>query len=69
MSANKVRSAADEVGISEFCERHRFSLAAVVPWSDVVAADAARVPLVDWPSGQPIVAAVTALLETLRSAG
>ncbi len=65
--ANKVR-AADEVAISEFCERHRFSLAAVVPWSDdVVAADAARVPLVDWPSGQPAVAAVTALLETLRS--
>jgi CO dehydrogenase maturation factor len=28
--ANKVRSAADEVAISEFCERHRFSLAAVV---------------------------------------
>lgn len=64
--ANKVRSAQDEQAISEFCDRHGFTLAGVVPWSEeVVAADRARTPLVDWPAAQPVVAAVAALAHRL----
>jgi CO dehydrogenase maturation factor len=64
--ANKIRSAADEAAIREFCVRHGFALAGVVPWSDeVVAADAARVPLVDWAPADAVVAAVAALAAEL----
>lgn len=60
--ANKVRSDTDQQAIREFCDRHGFELTGVVPWSEeVVAADRARVPLVDWPAGEPVVAAVAAL--------
>ncbi len=64
--ANKVRSAQDEMAITEFCDRHGFALAAIVPWSDeVVAADRARVPVVEWPPAHAVVAAVTALADEL----
>jgi len=64
--ANKVRSAQDEEAIREFCARHAFTLAGIVPWSDeVVAADRARVPVADWPAAQPVVAAVAALANEL----
>ena len=64
--ANKVRSIQDEQAIAEFCDRHGFTLAGVVPWSEeVVAADRARVPLVDWSAGRSVVAAVAALAERL----
>ena len=64
--ANKVRSGADEEAIREFCDRHGFELAGVVPWSEeVVAADRARVPVVEWPAADPVVTAVTALAERL----
>ena len=64
--ANKVRSSHDEQAIVEFCDRHGFALAGVVPWSEeVVAADRARVPLVDWTPGEPVVAAVAALADRL----
>lgn len=64
--ANKVRSSQDEQAIAEFCDRHGFSLAGVVPWSEeVVAADRARIPLVEWAAGQPVVAAVAALAHQL----
>lgn len=60
--ANKVRSPDDEAAITEFCDRHGIALGGVIPWSDeVVAADRARVPVVDWPAARPVVAAVTAL--------
>lgn len=60
--ANKVRSVPDELAIGEFCERHGFVLAGVVPWSDeVLAADRAGVPVVDWPGAAAVVAAVTAV--------
>ena len=66
--ANKVRSGADEQAIAEFCARHGFELAGVVPWSDeVVAADRARVPVVDWPAAEPVVAAVAALARRLAA--
>ncbi len=64
--ANKVRSAEDAAAISEFCDRHGFVLAGAVPWSSaVVAADVARVPVVQWPAAQPVVAAVTVLADML----
>jgi len=64
--ANKVRSSADELAITEFCERHGFELAGVVPWSEeVVAADRRRVPAVDWPGAAPVVAAVAAVATQL----
>jgi len=66
--ANKVRSAADERAIAEFCERHGLALAGVVPWSDeVVAADRAGVPVVDWSAAREVVAAVAALSDVLSA--
>ncbi len=60
--ANKVRSSADEQAIGEFCDRHGFELVGSVPWSDeVVAADRARVPVVDWPAAAPVVVAIADL--------
>jgi CO dehydrogenase maturation factor len=64
--ANKVRSAADELAVGEFCDRHGFELAGVVPWSEeVAAADRARVPVVDWPAAHAVVQVVDRLLGTL----
>lgn len=66
--ANKVRSAADEQAIREFCDRHGFELAGVVPWSEqVVAADRARVPVVEWPAAEEVVDAITAVARALGS--
>jgi len=66
--ANKVRSDDDARAIMEFCERHGFDLAGIVPWSDaVIAADRARVPVVDWPDGAPVVTAIATLAEALTS--
>ncbi len=65
--ANKVRSARDEQAIREFCERHDFALAGLLPYSDEVGeADRARVPLVEWPAAAVVVAAVAALAGELR---
>lgn len=67
--ANKVRSAADEQAMREFCDRHGFELAGVVPWSEeVVAADRARVPVVEWPGAGDVVTAVGALAHALGAA-
>ncbi len=66
--ANKVRSTADENAIREFCDRRGFALAGIVPWSDeVVAADRAGVPVVEWPAAHAVVAAVTALTDELET--
>lgn len=60
--ANKVRSPQDAEAVAEFCDRHGFSLAGAVPWSDeVVAADRARVPVVEWAAAADVVAAVEAV--------
>ncbi len=60
--ANKVRSAEDAAAVEEFCERHAFTFAGTVPWSDqVVAADTARVPVIDWEGAAEVVRAVEAL--------
>ncbi|MDQ3627489.1 MAG: AAA family ATPase [Actinomycetota bacterium] len=64
--ANKVRSTQDETAIAEFCDRHGFALAGVLPWSDeVVNADRGRVPVVDWPAAHAIVTSVAALADEL----
>ena len=64
--ANKVRTPQDHEAVAAFCERHGLVLAGVVPWSDdVVAADRARVAVVDWPAAQDVVNAVTELGDTL----
>lgn len=64
--ANKVRSAADEEAIGDFCARHGFELAGIVPWSEeVVAADRAGVPVVQWPAAAAAVDGVAALAERL----
>jgi CO dehydrogenase maturation factor len=57
--ANKVRSPGDGEAVAEFCDRHAFELVGSVPWNDeVVAADRARVPVVDWPAAGDVVGAV-----------
>ncbi len=67
--ANKVRSLDDEEAIAEFCARHDLELAGVVPWSDeVVAADRARVPVVEWPGAAAVTAAIGALRRSLTEA-
>ncbi len=64
--ANKVRSPADRDAIGEFCTRSGLELAGSVPWSDeVVAADRARVAVVDRPGAAPVVSAVAALADRL----
>ena len=66
--ANKVRTSQDAQAIAEFCDRHGFELAGVLPWSEhVVDADRARVPVVDWPRAAEVVAAVAVLLDALTA--
>ncbi|MEP7021484.1 MAG: AAA family ATPase [Pseudonocardiales bacterium] len=64
--ANKIRSNQDEAAIAEFCERHGLTLAGTVPWSDeVIAADRARSPVVDWSPAAAVVAAIRDLIPAL----
>ncbi len=66
--ANKVRSSQDEKAIREFCDRHGFGLAGIVPWSnEVVAADRAGASVVEWPAARAVVAAVAALADGLAT--
>lgn len=69
--ANKVRTPEDLAAITEFCSRHGLLLAGAVPWSEaVLAADRARVPVVDWPDADDVVAAVRVLaVALLRETG
>ncbi len=64
--ANKVRSSDDTAAIHEFCQRHGLPQTGQVPWSDAVAmADKLGVPVIDGDPDGPIVAAVTAVADTL----
>jgi len=66
--ANKVRTGQDGQAIAEFCDRHGFELAGVLPWSEhVVDADRARVPVVDWPAAAEVVTAAAVLLDALTA--
>jgi CO dehydrogenase maturation factor len=60
--ANKLRSVEDADAVEAFCERHGLELLAGVPWDEsVLAADAARTPLIDVDPGGAVVSAVRAL--------
>ena len=64
--ANKIRSPEDLEATAEFCSRHGFEVVGNVPWTEqVVVADQARVPIVDWPSAAPYVMAVQAIAASL----
>ena len=64
--ANKVRTSIDEQAVAEFCDRHGYTLAGAVPWSEeVVAADRARTPVVEWPAAASVVTAVAAVASRL----
>ena len=68
--ANKVRSSTDHEALEEFCEQHRLELIGAVPWSDhVVAADRARVSVVDASDTDDFVRAVHSVAETLELLG
>ncbi len=64
--ANKCRTPTDAEAIDEFCARHDLELAGSLPWSDAVLdADAARTPLLDHSPADPVVAAVTTVIDRL----
>jgi CO dehydrogenase maturation factor len=66
--ANKCRSATDADGIAEFCQRNDLELIAHIPWGDeVLDADAASTPLIDFAPGSQVVAAIDAVCEELIS--
>ena len=66
--ANKLRSPEDGQAIAEYCERHGLSLDAELPWStEVLDADRAGVPLLDFDPGGPFVATATKLADRLES--
>ena len=65
--ANKVRTAADEAAIREYCDRHNIELLAVVPFDTrVTEADNAGVAVLDHAPDGPAVAAVAALATGLE---
>lgn len=66
--ANKLRSESDGEAVAEFCERHRLTQLASVPYDDAVArADLAGSPLLDVAPDSPVVAAVSELVAQLRT--
>jgi CO dehydrogenase maturation factor len=66
--ANKLRSPEDASAIAEYCERHGLHLEGELPWStEVLDADRAEIPLLDYDPSGPVVAAVSKLAETLSA--
>jgi CO dehydrogenase maturation factor len=64
--ANKVRSERDAEAIQEYCHRHNFELAGVVPFDEAVAeADRTGQSVIDVAPEGPAVEAVTGLAEAL----
>ena len=64
--ANKLRSPEDASAIAEYCERHGLQLEAELPWStQVLDADRAEIPLLDFDPSGPVVAAVSKLADRL----
>ena len=64
--ANKLRSPEDASAIAEYCERHGLTLEGELPWStEVLDADRAEVPLIDYDPSGPVVAAVAKLADKL----
>ena len=64
--ANKCRSNNDFAGITEFCANHDLDLIARIPWGDeVLDADAATTPLLDYAPDSPVVSAVQHVCDIL----
>jgi CO dehydrogenase maturation factor len=64
--ANKMRSPEDLETIEQYCERHSLHLDGELPWStEVLDADRAGVPLLDYDPSGPVVAAVSKLADRL----
>ena len=64
--ANKCRSDSDFAGITEFCANHELDLIARIPWGDeVLDADAATTPLLDFAPDSPVVEAVQNVCDLL----
>jgi len=64
--ANKCRSDDDFAGIAEFCENYELELIARIPWGDeVLDADAATTPLLDFAPDSPVVEAVQNVCDIL----
>lgn len=66
--ANKCRTATDADAITEFCERNDLELIAHIPWGDeVLDADAASTPLIDFAPDSPVVLAIDTVCSQLLS--
>lgn len=57
--ANKCRTTSDADAIAEFCDNHQLDLIGRVPWGDeVLDADAASTPLLDFAPHSPVISAI-----------
>jgi CO dehydrogenase maturation factor len=66
VAVNKVRSKDDGEAVAEFCDRHYLPRIGEVPFSEaVVDADRGARPLLDADADGPVVAAVSAMLDTM----
>lgn len=66
--ANKLRSPDDASAIAEYCARHELTLEGELPWStQVLDADKAEIPLIDFDPSSPVVAAVSKLADRLQA--
>ncbi|MDP1805635.1 MAG: P-loop NTPase [Acidimicrobiales bacterium] len=66
--ANKLRSPDDASAIAEYCARHSLTLLGELPWStEVLDADKAEIPVIDYDPSGPVVAAVSTLRERLST--
>ena len=66
--ANKLRSPDDASAIAEYCARHGLTLLGELPWStEVLDADKAEIPVIDFDPSGPVVAAVSKLRERLST--
>ena len=66
--ANKLRSPDDASAIAEYCTRHGLTLLGELPWStEVLDADKAEIPVIDFDPSGPVVAAVSKLRERLST--
>lgn len=64
--ANKCRTPTDADAIAEFCDRYDLDLIGSIPWGDeVLDADAACEPLLDFAPASPVVAAIRSVCEQL----
>lgn len=66
--ANKLRSPDDASAIAEYCTRHGLTLLGELPWStEVLDADKAEIPVIDYDPSGPVVVAVSKLRERLSA--